>query len=98
VDAGRALALAALARDAQVERRLDLLGREAAGELSREREPQRVGAAAREVLLVAGRAERRTHRARVELAAVAVVVAHLDRGGEAVAVDALDLALHLPVR
>ncbi|MCG3189048.1 MAG: hypothetical protein LKCHEGNO_01291 [Burkholderiaceae bacterium] len=48
-----------------------------------EREAQRVGAAAREVLLVARDAPARAHGAGVELAAVAVVVAHLDRFREA---------------
>ncbi len=47
-------------------------------ELAGEREPQRVGAAARQVLLVARHAVARAHGAGVELAAVAVVVAHLD--------------------
>src|SRR5207245_3001245 len=41
-------------------------------------EAQRVGATAGEMDLVARGAIRRAHRARVELAAVAVVVAHLD--------------------
>src|SRR5262249_29182570 len=41
-----------------------------------EREPQRIGAAARQMHLVARDAERRAHRAGVELAAVPVVVAH----------------------
>ena len=54
-------------------------------ELAGEREPQRVGAAARHVALVARHAVRRAHRAGVELAAVAVVVAHLDGGGETAA-------------
>ena len=52
-------------------------------ELARQRQPQRVGAAARQVLLVARDAVARAHRAGVELAAVAVVVAHLDGLGEA---------------
>ena len=52
-------------------------------ELARQRQAQRVGAAAREVLLVARDAVARAHRAGVELAAVAVVVAHLHRLGEA---------------
>src|SRR4029077_16353259 len=77
VDTGRAFALAAFARDAQVERCLDRLVALRA-ELPGEREAQRVGAAAGQVNLIARRAIRRAHRARVELAAVAVVVAHLD--------------------
>jgi hypothetical protein len=48
-----------------------------------EREPQRVGAAARQMHLVARDAEGRAHRAGVELPAVAVVVAHLGGLGEA---------------
>ena len=52
-------------------------------ELSRQREAQRVGAAARDVLLVEGGAVGRAHHARIGLAAGAVVVAHLDRAGEA---------------
>ena len=52
-------------------------------ELAREREAQRIRAAARDMLLVARHAIRRAHRAGVELAAVAVVVAHLDGLGEA---------------
>jgi hypothetical protein len=86
VDAGRAVALAALAADAQVQRLLHRVARSGshvAPELARERQAQRVGAAARQVLLVARDAKARAHRAGVELAAVAVVVAHLDRLGEA---------------
>ena len=54
-------------------------------ELARERQAQRVRAAAGQVLLVARDAIARAHRAGVELAAVAVVVAHLDRLGQAAA-------------
>jgi hypothetical protein len=79
VDAGRAFALAALARHAQVQRLLDGIE----FELAREREAQRVRAPAREVRLVQRRAVGGTHGAGVELAAVAVVVAHL--GGLVVA-------------
>jgi hypothetical protein len=77
VDARRAFALAALARDAKIERGFHRLLAFAA-ELARERKPKRIGAPARSVHLVPGRAIRRAHRAGVELAAVAVVVAHLD--------------------
>jgi hypothetical protein len=52
-------------------------------ELARQRQAQRVGAAARQVLLVARDAVARAHGAGVELAAVAVVVAHLHGLGEA---------------
>ena len=58
-------------------------GQRVGAELARQRQPQRVGAAARQVLLVARDAVARAHRAGVELAAVAVVVAHLDRLGQA---------------
>jgi hypothetical protein len=86
IDARGALALATLARHAQRERVVERLRRERVGsELAREREPQRVRSAARRVLLVARHAIRRAHRAGVELAAVAVVVAHLHRGREAAA-------------
>src|SRR5262249_42938172 len=44
-----------------------------------DREPQRVGTAARDILLVARGAVGRAHHAAFELAAGAVVVAHLDR-------------------
>src|SRR3954470_22447385 len=77
VDPRRTFALAALAGDAQIERCLDRLVTLRA-ELSGEREAQRVGAPARQVDLVARRAIRRAHGPGVELAAVAVVVAHLD--------------------
>src|SRR5947208_2350232 len=84
VDARRAFALASLAADAQLHRLADLLARDAfRPEPAREREPQRVRAPACEVLLVARDAVARAHRAGVELAAVAVVVAHLDGLGVA---------------
>ena len=84
VDADRAFALAALARDAELHRLAHRIGRERVGaELAREREAQRIGAAARQVLLVEGGAVGGAHHARVGLAAGAVVVAHLDRAGEA---------------
>src|SRR5256885_12815204 len=77
VDTGRAFALAAFARDAEIER---LLYRRVtfSAELAGQREAQRVRAAASEMDLVARRAIRRAHRAGVELAAMTVVVAHLD--------------------
>ncbi len=84
VDAGRALALAALAADAKVQRLEDGIARQRIrSELARQREPQRVRPAARQMLLVARDAKARAHRSGVELAAVAVVVAHLDGLGEA---------------
>ena len=77
-------AAAALAAHAQVERLAHRLARRTSvAELPRQREPQRVGAAARQMLLVARDAIARAHRAGVELAAMAVVVAHLDGLGEA---------------
>ena len=55
VDAGRAFALAALARDAQLHRLAHACGDERFGaELTRKSQPQGVGAAAGQVLLVAG--------------------------------------------
>ncbi len=95
VDAGGAFAFAALARDAEIERVVQLARRETVlVELARERETQRVRAAARDVPLVARHAVRRAHGACIELAAVAVVVAHLDGGREAsAAVRLADLVL-----
>jgi hypothetical protein len=79
VDAGRAFAPARLARDAELQRLGDIVAEQTIGpELAGEREAQRVGAAAREVLFVARDAVGRAHRAGVELPAGAVVVAHLD--------------------
>ena len=84
VDAGRAVALAALAAHAEIHRRGHGVGGERVGaELARQGEAQRVGAAARQVLLVARHAEGGTHGAGVELPAMAVVVAHLGGLGEA---------------
>ena len=53
--------------------------------LAGDREPQRIGAASRHILLVARRAVGRAHHAALELAAGAVVVAHLDRALKAAA-------------
>ena len=79
VDAGRAFAAAGLARDAERHRLGHLVrSQRVRAELSRDREPQRIGAAARDVALVAGDAVARAHDAAVEFAAGAVVVAHLD--------------------
>ena len=84
VDAGRAFAPAALARDAQIHRLAHVFRDERIGsELARQGQAQRVGAAAGQVLLVAGGAKGRAHHRGVALAAGAVVVAHLDRAGEA---------------
>jgi hypothetical protein len=83
VDAGRALALAALAAHAEIERVARPRPSERTGtELPGQRKAKRVRAAAREMLLVASHAIARAHRPCVELAAVTVVVAHLDRLGE----------------
>src|SRR5207248_6825599 len=77
VHTGGAFALAPLAGNAELERLLH--GFLALGpELPRQREAQGVGTAAGEMDLVARGAVGRAHRAGVELAAVAVVVAHLD--------------------
>ena len=84
VDAGRALPPTALARHAELERLGHLVRRERVGaKLSGDREPQRVGAPARDILLVAGDAIARAHHAAGNLPAGAVVVAHLDRALEA---------------
>ena len=83
VDAGRALAPAPLARYAERQRIPHRLRCQRIGaKLPRNRQPQRIRPAARYVLFVTRRAIARTHRARIELAAVAVVVAHLDGLGE----------------
>ena len=80
VDAGRTFVAAGLARHAKLERighrvRAQRIRPELAGD----RETQRVGAAAGDILLVARGAIGRAHHAALELATGAVVVAHLDR-------------------
>ena len=86
VDAGRAFAPAGLAGDAELQRLRHLVGGERVGpELAGDGEAQRVGAAARDVALVAGDAIARAHHAARERAAGAVVVAHLDRALETAA-------------
>src|SRR6185295_5766801 len=83
VDAGGTLAPAGLAGDTQLERLRHLVrGQRVGSELARDREAQRVGAAAGDVALVAGDAVARAHDAAGECAAGAVVVAHLDRALE----------------
>src|ERR1041385_5358302 len=77
VDTGRALALATLARHAEIERRLGRLLAFVA-ELAGDREAQRIGPSSSQVLFILRRAIGGAHRAGVEFAAVAVVVAHLD--------------------
>src|SRR5215210_3665528 len=79
VDAGRTFAPTGFAGDAQFER----IGHAIGGErirpkLARDRKPQRVGAAARDVTLIARRTVAGTHDATSQGAACAVVVAHLD--------------------
>ena len=67
-----------------VQRVAHLVGDQRLGaELAGQREAQRVGAAAGQMLLVAGRAVGRAHHAGVGFAAGAVVVAHLGGAGEA---------------
>src|SRR5258705_11951755 len=83
VDAGRAFGAAALARDAELHRLGHLVGGERIRpELAGDRKPQRVGAPARHIALLARDAIRGTHHAALRLAAGAVVVAHLDRALE----------------
>ncbi len=84
VHAGRAFAPTGLARHAQLHRVRHRIGCHGIRtKLSGERQPQRVGAPARRVDLVAGGAVGRAHRAGIEAAAGAVVVAHLDRAQHA---------------
>ena len=84
VDAGRAFALATLATHAQIHRLAHRVrGESVCAQLAGQGEPQRIGAAAGEIALVAGGAIRRAHGAGVELAAMSVVVAHLDCGSQA---------------
>ena len=86
VDTGRAFMAAGLAGDAELHRLHHRVGgQRVRSKLPRDREPQRIGAAARDVLLVAGHAIGRAHHAALELAAGAVVVAHLDRALETAA-------------
>ena len=86
VDAGGAFAPAGLAGDAELERLRHLVrGQRVGAELARDREAQRIGAAAGDVALVAGDAVARAHDAAGERAAGAVVVAHLDRALETAA-------------
>ena len=86
VDAGRAFAPAALARDAELHRLGHLVGGERVRpELPGDRKPQRIGAPARDVALLARHAIGRAHHAAVGFAAGAVVVAHLDRALETAA-------------
>ena len=84
VDTGRAFASAALALHAQIHRLTNRLRGQALGaKLPGHRQSQGIGAPARQMLFVAGDTVRRTHGAGIKLAAVPVVVAHLDRLAEA---------------
>ena len=81
VHAGWALPPARLAGHAQGQRLRHVVpGHRVRAQLARQRQAQRVGPAAGQVLLVPRHAVARAHVAGVELAAGAVVVAHLDRG------------------
>ena len=72
VDVGRALALARLALEAEVEHLVQRgVGEPLKAELAGDRQPQRIGAAAGAVALVAGRLVRGAHRPRARLAALA---------------------------
>ena len=87
IDAGRTIALAALARDTQVERFLDFRARQTVTpQLAGKGQPQCIGAAARYMHFVLRDAVARAHRTGIELAAVAIVIAHLDCLGEATGV------------
>ena len=75
---GRALAAARLARDAQLQRLVHRVGGQGAWpELARDCQAQRVGAAAHQVALVACHPVGGAHDAIADLAAGAIVVAHL---------------------
>ncbi len=86
VDTGRAFMAAGLAGHAEFERVHHLVrGQCVRSQLPRDRQPQRIGAASRNILLVAGCAVGRAHHAALEFSAGAVVVAHLDRALKAAA-------------
>jgi hypothetical protein len=96
VDAGRAFPLAALAGDTELQGLGHCLGGHGVGaQLAGEGQAQAVGPAPGQVLLVPGHPERRTHDPGVELAAGAVVVAHLHRAGEAVPLRPVQRGLQL---
>src|SRR5262249_35364812 len=83
VDAGRALAPAGFAGDAEPQCLRHLRrGQRVGAELAGDGETQRIGAAAGDVALVARDAVARAHHAAGERAAGAIVVAHLDRALE----------------
>ena len=85
--AGRALALAAFATDAKLHRVLNRVGiKPLAAQLPAYRQTQCICSSACDMLLVTSRPIARTHGACVELAASAVVVAHLDGTCKAAAV------------
>ena len=84
VDAGGAVALAALAAHAEVHRFLHGFAGEGIGaELAGDRQPQRVGPSPRQMLFVTRHAVAGAHGAGVKLAAMAIVVAHLHGLGKA---------------
>ena len=72
---------------AAIGRREDVIVRRLAGQ----GEAQRVGSSARQMLLVAGRPEGGAHDAGIGFAALTVVVAHLDRPGEAAPLRPVEL-------
>ena len=79
-----AIAFAAFARDAQVERIAHrIAGQCIRAQLAAQGQTQGVGATACEVLFVTGDAVAGAHGARIKFSAVAVVVAHVDRFGQA---------------
>ena len=86
VDAGGAFVAAGLAGDAELQGVHHLVGGERIrAQLAGDRQPQGVGPSARDILLIARDAIGRTHHAAFELAAGAIVVAHLDRALETAA-------------
>ena len=83
VDTGRALAPTGLARNTQAHGlRHALRGHRVITQVTVEGLAQRVGATTGEMLLITGDPETRAHGAGIELSAMAIVVAHLDRFGE----------------
>ena len=84
IDAGRAFALAPFAANAKLHGFQQMIGREGVrSQLSRQRQPERIGAASGQVLFVPRRAEGRAHDTGVGLSTGAVVVAHFHGAPEA---------------
>ena len=79
VDTGRAFSLATLAADTEFHGFLhSLRSQRLLSQLPGQRQPQRIGPPTGYVTLIAGHPVGRAHRPSLELAARAIVVAHLD--------------------